>query len=354
MDNTYKNLYIVLLTILLLFNCRIQLISQPVDISYRPNADTLKKINEELKNGDYGKISGLLIFSRSRIVAEQYYGFNNSNTLHPISSVTKSITSLITGICLDKGYLKSIDTPIWKFFPEYKAIFEMDTLKKGITIRNLLNQTTGLEWDEWTTHYSYAGNSLIEMSQSNRNWIEATLKLNLVCKPSTKFIYNSGNSQIIDEILCKVTDHDFEWLVSNFLFKPLGIVNYHWDSYPINGVPAWGGLSLTTRDMARFGSLLCNHGCWNDTQIVSSDWIEKSTKIESKNGKADYGLHWWVTSQPDGNPLIYAAGYGDQFIYIAPDKKIVIAINGQNFTDYKWPRDIDNLIKRIFATLIPA
>ncbi|NVO11135.1 MAG: serine hydrolase [Bacteroidales bacterium] len=325
--------------------------AQTVEKSFTINSDTLKRINEYLRNGEYGKISGIVILSKSKILYEQYYGFNNPSTLHPISSVTKSITSLITGICLDKGYLNSIDTPIWRFFPEYKSIFERDTIKKTITIRNLLNQTTGLQWDEWTTHYSYAGNALIELSQSSQNWVEYTLNLNIECKPSVKFSYNSGNSQIIKEILCKVSSHDFEWLVKNYLFEPLGIKDYHWDTYISNGIPAWGGLSLTTRDMARFGTLVCNHGCWNDCQIISNDWLEKSMTVESKNAKVGYGLHWWITTQPDGKPLIYAAGYGDQFIYIAPDKKIVIAINGQNFTDYKWPRSIDNLIQNIFASI---
>lgn len=350
--NYYKQISIkYFLSILLIISCYLGSFSQPVEYSFSFNTDTLKRINEELRNGEYGKISSIVIISKSKILFEQYYGFNNANTLHPISSVTKSITSLITGICIDKGFIKSVDTPIYKFFPEYKAIFEKDTIKKEITIRNLLNQTTGLLWDEWTTHYSYAGNALIELSQSNKNWVETTLNLKVECKPNTKFCYNSGNSQIIEEILKKATGHDFEWLVNSYLFSPLGIKKYNWDSYPINGVPAWGGISLSTRDMARFGSLICNHGCWNDSQIVSNDWIVKSTTIESKNGKTDYGLHWWVTNQPDGNPLVYAAGYGDQFIYIAPDKKIVIAINGQNFTDYKWPKNIDHLIYSIFSSI---
>ncbi|NOU18622.1 MAG: serine hydrolase [Bacteroidales bacterium] len=338
-------------TIILFVGITIAAQAQSIEKSYTLNPDTLKRINEYLRNGEYGKISGIVILAKSKVLFEQYYGFNNPSTLHPISSVTKSVTSLITGICIDKGYLNSIDTPIWTFFPEYKSIFEKDTIKKRITIRNLLNQTTGLQWDEWTTHYSYAGNALIELSQSRQNWVEYTLKLNNECKPSTKFSYNSGNSQVIEKILCKLSSHNFEWLVKNYLFEPLGIKNYHWDTYANNGIPAWGGLYLTTRDMARFGTLICNHGCWGDYQVISNDWIEKSTRIESKSDKAGYGLHWWVTTQPDGMPLIYAAGYGDQFIYIAPDKKIVIAVNGQNFTDYKWARSIDSLIKSIFSSV---
>lgn len=346
-----NNVFKILIPTLLLIYSSLELYSQPVNRCFSINSDTLNKINDELRNGEFGKISGIVILSKSKIIFEQYYGFNNMNTLHPISSVTKSITSLITGICLDKGFLKSIDIPIWHFLPEYQDVFEKDTIKKLITIRNLLNQTTGLEWDEWTTHYSYAGNSLIELSQSNQDWVESTLKLKVECKPSTRFCYNSGNSQVIEKILCKTSGHDFEWLVSNYLFTPLGINSYHWDIYPVNGIPAWGGLYLTTREMARFGTLLCNYGCWNDTQIVSYDWLQKSMNVESKNGKADYGLHWWITNQPDGDPLIYAAGYGDQFIYVAPDKKIVVAINGQNFTDYKWPRTIDSLVKSIFTSI---
>jgi len=313
--------------------------------------DTLKRISQDLRNGEYGKISGIVILSKSRVIFEQYYDFTDANTLHPISSVTKSITSLIAGICLDKGYIRSIDEPIWKFFPEYRTVFEKDSTKKKITIRNLLNQTTGIKWDEWTTHYSYAGNELMEMSQGNQNWVESTLKIDLDSKPGTKFCYNSFNSQIIEAILCKSTHKDFESLVTQYLFNPLGIKQYHWDLYPNNGVPAWGGLSLTTRDMARFGNLICNYGCWNDLQLVSSDWIEKSIQKEPGNNKVEYGLHWWLGTQPDGNPLVYAAGYGDRYIYVAPDKKIVIAINGQNFTDYKWPKDIDSLVKSILSSV---
>ncbi len=324
---------------------------QPSQLKYAINPDTLKKIDTELKNDIYGKITGIVIMVKSRIIFENYYGFNSNITLHPISSVTKSVTSLITGICLDKGIISSIDVPIYTYFPEYKSIFDKDTLKKRITIRHLLNQTSGLRWDEWTKHYSYAGNALIELSQSDSNWVKTTLSLPIDYKPGTHFTYNSGNSQVIKEILCKASGKDFDWLANSYLFKPLGIDNIHWDYYSGNGYPAWGGISTTTREMARIGTLVCFKGNWNNNQIVSEEWIRVSTNVESKNGKADYGLHWWISKQPDNMPLIYAAGYGDQYIYIAPDKQIVIAINGQNFTDYKWPKTIDKLINTILSSI---
>ena len=139
----------------------VMLSAQSVERVYSIDTDSIKRISDDVRNGIYGKISSIIILSKSHILYEQYFGFNNSTTLHPISSVTKSVTSLVTGICIDKGFLKTIDTPIWKFFPEFKSIFDSDTIKKTITIRNLLNQTTGLAWDEWTSHYSDAVNALI-------------------------------------------------------------------------------------------------------------------------------------------------------------------------------------------------
>lgn len=339
------------LSLILLILITQNVLSQSVPLRHTFNQDTLNKIVYELGHDTYGKITGIVIIQKSKILFEKYFGFNSSTTIHPISSVTKSITSLLTGICLGRGYIHSIDTPIYTYFPEYNYIFEKDTLKKRITIRHLLNQTAGFEWDEWTTHYSFAGNQLIDLSHTDKNWVELTLSLPLIHEPGTFFTYNSGNSQVIKEILCKSSGKGIDSLAIMYLFKPIGINDIHWDTYPNNGLPAWGGISTTTFNMARIGMLVCNNGIWNGKQIVSEDWIKRSTQVEAKNGKADYGLHWWIRNQPDGNPLIYAAGYGDQYIYIAPDKKMVIAINGQNFTDYKWPKTIDQLINSLLGSL---
>jgi CubicO group peptidase (beta-lactamase class C family) len=103
--------------------------------------------------------------------------------------------------------------------------------------------------------------------------------------------------------------------------------------------------------MARIGLLVAGKGSINGVRVVSPDWVEQSTRPEVADGIASYGLHWWVGIQPDGAPLIFAAGYGDQYVYIAPDKRIVIAINGQNFTDYKWPKKVNDLVRKVFLSL---
>ncbi len=325
--------------------------SQPSSKSYTINSDTLASIDRDLRDGLYGKISGLAIYSGAKLIFEKYYGFNSRSTLHPISSVTKSITSLMVGICIDRGLLASVDIPVYHYFPEYRDIFMKDSLKRRITIRHLLNQTAGLRWDEWTTHYSYAGNQLIDITQRDTSWIDVFFRLPTECDPGLEFRYNSLASQVVKEVLCRAAGMDYPVMVDEYLLKPLGINAYHWDQYPLNGVPAWGGISMSTTDMARIGLLVAGKGSINGVRVVSPDWVEQSTRPEVADGIASYGLHWWVGIQPDGAPLIFAAGYGDQYVYIAPDKRIVIAINGQNFTDYKWPKKVNDLVRKVFLSL---
>jgi CubicO group peptidase (beta-lactamase class C family) len=308
---------------------------------------TLEEINVDIRNDKYGKISSLIIYQGPRILYEKYYGFSQPTTLHPISSVTKSITSIAVGICIDQGYIPSLDVKIQDYFPEFKEEFDKDPLKRMITLRHLLNQTSGLKWDEWDIHYSYAGNPLIELSHSNLNWCHYIINLPMDSIPGKKFSYNSGLSELIKEMVSRSTGVDFKHFVEENIFKKMKISTYHWDLYAQNGVPAWGGLSLCTRDMAKFGTLILYKGVWGNTRIVSEEWINLAISPMATADKVKYGLHWWIGDQPDGKPMIFAAGYGDQYIYIAPDKELVVAFNGQNFTDHKWDYNHDDLIMNI-------
>ncbi|MDY0200337.1 MAG: serine hydrolase [Bacteroidales bacterium] len=311
------------------------------------NADSMEQLSNDIRNDKYGKLSSLLIYQNQRIVFESYYGFTQLNTLHPISSVTKSITSLAVGICIDKGFIPSLDVKIADFFPEYNDIFQSDSLKSLITLRHLLTQTSGFKWDEWSIHYSYAGNPLIELSHLPKYWIPIILKLPMESTPGKVFNYNSACSELIKEIVMRSSGIDFKAFVYQYLFEPLGITTFYWDSYFQNNEPAWGGLFLTTRDMAKIGILVNNQGFWGSKSVVSEEWINNSVSEVVKIDSIGYGKHWWIKKQPDGNPLIYAAGYGDQYVFIARDKGLVVAINAKNFTDYKWESDFNDLIERV-------
>lgn len=309
--------------------------------------DSLKIIQDNIRNGYYGKISSLVIARDGKIDSEIYFGISTPSTLHPISSVTKSITSLLVGISIDKGYIPSVDQPAYTYFPELESVFKQSPEKKKITIRHLLDQTAGFVWNEWNPHYSYADNALVELTNSRSKWYESIFNLPLESSPGTTFNYNSGCSEILKEIVCRAMKLDFESITNRYLFAPLDITNYQWDSYPRNGNPAWGGIYLSTKDMAKIGLLINQKGQWKNRTIVSKQWVELATSPQIKNDSLQYGFLWWIDKQPDGNPLIFAAGYGDQYVYIAPDKNLVIAINGENFTDYHWPKNPQKLIQSL-------
>ncbi len=311
------------------------------------------ELNEQIRQEHYGKVSGVVVLNmRGKPIFEQYYGFNSRNSLNQISSVTKSITSLALGICIDRGLIPSVDEPIVKYFPEYNKQFNEYPAKKNITLKHLLNQTTGLKWDEWFFPYNYASNSLIALLESKANWIDHFFNLPVDTLAGVRFNYNSLSSQVIAEVVSRVSGMPFNQFVVENIFKPLGIDQYRWDEYPNNPFPAWGGISLTTLDMAKIGLLMLNNGRYRNMQIVSASWINNSITIHSVyNQSTGYGLHWWVEHQI-GEPLMYyAAGYGDQYVFVVPEKEIVIAINAQNFSDYQWPKPVIDIARAIVTSI---
>ncbi len=320
-----------------------------INFTLEDKSSKLKDLENLIRNDEFGKINGITVLNRQgKLVYEQYFGFAGKYNLNPISSVTKSITSIAIGICIDRGLIKSIDEPIFQYFPEYKNIFIENPVKKRITIRHLLNQTTGLKWDEWDFPYNFASNSLMALLESGKNWVNHFFYLPVDTIPGLKFCYNSLSSQVLAEIVSRTCGMDFRTFVAEKFFKPLGITNYQWDEYPNNSYPAWGGILLTTTDMAKIGLLVLNGGVYKNRQVVSANWIQQSTSIETVfNGNINYGLHWWIEHSDEGGLIIYAAGYGDQYVFVFPEKEIVIAINSQNFSDYRWPRPVIDIAKII-------
>lgn len=309
----------------------------------------ISELNENIRQEQFGKVRGIVVLNEhGKTVYEQYYGFNTRYSLNPISSVTKSITSLALGICIDRGLITSIDEPVEKYFPEYSSRFTESPLKKRITLKHLLNQTTGLKWDEWFFPYNYSSNSLIALLESDANWLDHFFSLPIDTIPGVKFNYNSLSSQVIAEVISRVSAMPFDEFMVGNIFKPLGISSYNWDKYPNNPYPAWGGISLSTFDMARIGLLMLNQGIYRNQRLISEQWVSSSVSIESVfNQDTGYGLHWWIEHQPNEPFMYYAAGYGDQYVFVVPEKKIVIAISSQNFSDYRWPKPVIEIARTI-------
>ena len=275
---------------------------------------------DELKN-EKG-IYSVIIIKNNITIFRQFYNGKTENDLFNIQSETKSIMAILIGISIDKGFIKSVDQPIAEFFPQ--LLSDKDTLKKEITIRHILNQTSGLQdfeypqLDKWLTDTNPSA-LLIEQP--------------LVSKPGTTYQYNTAATHLLSVIISKTAKMETAKFAEKYLFKPLSITSYKWDKLK-DGYNDGGGLSLwmKTDDLIKIGQLLLNNGEINHTQIVSKQWVSNLFKNENKL-KATWGLKnslhgfCWYSATYKNQKVNYAMGYGGQFIFISPDINTTFAIN---------------------------
>jgi len=162
------------------------------------------------------------------------------------------------------------------------------------------------------------------------NLFKASIELPMETMPGTKYAYSGPNNIIVGEIIKASTGQNIAEFTEANLFKPLGIIDYHWFSK--NGIyDVGGGLKLKSRDIAKYGLLHLNKGKWNDKQIVSSEWMDEIFEpyIEIKHPlysccqwqmvKTEYGFNSW-----------FIPGNGGQIINVVPDLDLVIVINADN------------------------
>ncbi len=285
-------------------------------------ANAIKHFKEDSIN-----IHSLLIIKNNYVVLDvSFYPFQN-NYVHDLASVTKSITSLLIGIAIDKKFIKNENEPVFQYFPEYRIT--NDTFKK-ITIKDLLNMCSGLRcsWDD-------AEKELNQMTRS-ADWLKFMFSLPFDTMPGQKFSYCSGNFYLLAEILqrtTKMTCYDF---ADKYLFKPIGLGKSYWVKNDKGVNHGWGDLHISTYDMAKIGGLLLNNGNWNGKQIVSKQWIDKIKPLYKIHKTESYGYGWWLDSEnPDE---IQAMGRGGQRLFILRNRRIVIATTGGGFD----AGDIDN------------
>lgn len=176
------------------------------------------------------------------------------------------------------------------------------------------------------------------------------LSRELKSKPGKQFSYDGGSTQLLAGIIKNATGKHIDKFGEEYLFNKLNIKNYNWEVYKQNGYPLTGGsLELLPRDMLKIGLLVLNEGKWNGTQIIPNKWIRQSTSplIQTNNNDDKYGYQWWISTIKSGNvklKLIWANGWGSQFIFILPELDMVIVTTGSNH-QYGNSWDILNMLK---------
>jgi CubicO group peptidase (beta-lactamase class C family) len=265
-----------------------------------------------------------LVVYNGQVIAEKYAPGFDKNTLMLGWSMSKSITAALIGILVKQGKLDvNAPAPV----PEWK-----NNEKQKITLKNLLQQTTGIDFREVYSGPSEATNMLFKRGDGAA--FAASLPLDR--EPGTKFRYSSGNSNILSRIIRQtVGDSAYSSFPYNELFYKTGMYNTILEPDASGTFVGSSYSYATARDFARFGLLYLNNGRVNGEQLLPDNWVNETIQSPASNELKNYGYQFWLNGWdkkdrtkrefPDvPADLFYADGYGGQFIYIIPSKKLVV------------------------------
>jgi CubicO group peptidase (beta-lactamase class C family) len=294
------------------------------------DSNLLNEMMRKILDGTYPNVHSVLIIKDGKLVLEEYFYEYNKTKLHELRSTTKSFISSLTGIAIEKGYIKSVDEKVLPYFPEY-SIKNNSAAKKKITIENLLSNQSGLDCDIYNP--KAVGNESA-MAYEN-DWIQYSLDLPMNDTADGIGQYCSSNPIILGRIIEKATKMAVPEFARQTLFKDLGINNFIWNFKPDkSSAETFCQVNLRPRDMAKFGLLYLNNGVWNNKQLISKEWVERSFAKHSVVAGLDYGYLWW-TKYLDADGVRYygklAQGNGGQKIYIFKELNLVTVITAGHY-----------------------
>ena len=271
------------------------------------------------------RLAGLLILKDGRIVLERYGLGRTEHDRWTSFSVGKSVTSTLIGAAIKDGYIKSLDAMVTDYLPGLKG-----SAYEGVTIRHLLTMTSGVKWNEdyADPKSDVALFALGTPGPDGENPIVAYMaKLPREAAPGTRFVYKTGESDLIGVLLARATkmhpaDYLSQKIWSKFGMEQDGIWMLDRAGEELGGCC----ISMTLRDYGRFGLFILNGGVAGGEQVVPTDFLAQATssQVKSDFGDYGYGFQWWI--HPDGSAY-EAIGIFGQSIYINPAERLIIVTN---------------------------
>lgn len=272
--------------------------------------------------GASNAMDSLTVVRNDRIVLDATFSPFRPGLRHRMYSTTKSVVGTLVAIAVSEGRIDSVDRRMVDFFPGL-AIANLDDRKKAITVRHLLDMTSGLQWDE---PLGGLPASVFAMERS-ADWRQFALDRPMAAEPGSRFCYNSGASHLLSAILGQATGMSTLDYARAKLFAPLGIDDATWQADP-QGITIGGyGLHLQPRDMAKLGRLWLRNGRWDGRQIVPAaliDAVRQATVVAMPETGSDivrYSHHFW--SVPSKGSFM-AMGLHHQLIIVIPALDMVI------------------------------
>lgn len=279
--------------------------------------------------GGSHSFDSLLVVRHGRIVTEAHYALYPGNVPHEIFSSTKAITGTLLGMVYKDGLIDRLDHPVLDFFAD-RHVANVDDRKKAITVQNLLDMTSGLDWDQ-----GFEGGKQQTLQDMYRasNLIQFILDRPMAHPPGEVFNYSNANPDLVSAVITRLTGKPLEDYAREKLFAPLGITDWYWDRDPQGLTFGDGMLFLLPRDMAKFGYLYLHHGEWEGRQLLPPGWADvlSHTTVNthaSYDPSLSYSNFFWILPE---RHVYMANGKDGQNIAVFPDLDIVVVTTARKY-----------------------
>jgi len=271
--------------------------------------------------------TSIVVVRHGSIVFEEYFD-GDKDTLRGLASVTKSFTSALIGIAMDHGIIASVDDPMIRYLPQFD-IPDLNPNVREVTIRHLVTMTSGFND---TIRLRLTSDAMSKMLESPDHLPAGSI-----------WEYRGNCFHLLSMIISETTGDTLEEYARKHLFEPLGITDHLWVGAS-GHTRGDGGLSLTSRDLAKVGLLYLRDGAWGEAQVVPAAWVHESTRMHTDLtellGAAHpigYGHGWWVRGW-GAHPAYIASGSGGQYLYVVPDLDLAVVITADDSIFAPFPK----------------
>jgi CubicO group peptidase (beta-lactamase class C family) len=260
-------------------------------------------------------VTSLIAAQEDKILEERYPRMRLPSDKFASFSMAKSITSLLVGIALDEGKIKSLDDPASQYVPAIA-----DSAYGNISLRHLLRMSSGMLYSE-----NYSGQDDNARMQSYLEPQGAIAAINIFKgkpfhTPGSKFNYAGIESIVLNQVVAHATGQPVCQYMQDKLWGPIGAQdNGTWQLDGSGQAMGQMGFAATARDWVRLGLMIVNDGKVGDRQVISKAYLDEATRM---------------SAQPEpfhkGNGVNRLYGYGYQFWLHGENQPVMLGVFGQH------------------------